>query len=93
MIIAINFMLGGELVSFRASRRWIDSNDMQVIVIIRLHAMYQGSRKMLVFLSGIFLTLQIPSVIMAVVQDTGASGSKLLLCISDFCASGLRDKY
>jgi hypothetical protein len=50
---------------------------MQVIVITRLHAMYQRSRKMLIFLSGIFLTLQITSVVIVVVDDTGASGSKL----------------
>jgi hypothetical protein len=33
---------------------------------------------MLIFLSGIFLTLQITSVVMGVVDETGASGSKLL---------------
>jgi hypothetical protein len=89
MVIAIDSMLGGELLSYRASRCWLDSNNMQVIIIIRLHAMYQRSRKMLLSLSGIFLTLRITSVVMAAVQYTGASGSKLPLCISDFCASGL----
>jgi hypothetical protein len=47
---------------------------MQVIVIIRLHAMYQRSRKMLVFLSGIFLTVQIACVVISVVQNIGHSG-------------------
>jgi hypothetical protein len=55
---------------------------MQVIVITRLHAMYQRSRKMLVFLSGIFLIVQIASVVMNGVQRF--SGCKLPLCISDF---------
>jgi hypothetical protein len=89
MSVVINVMLGGELLSCRVSRCWLDSNNMQAIVIIRLHAMYQRSRKMLVFLSGIFLTFQIASVVMGTVQNTGASGSKLPSCISDFCASGL----
>jgi hypothetical protein len=58
-------------------------NDMQAIVITRLHAMYQRSSRMLIFLSGIFLTLQIAGVVMGVVQNMGTSGSKLPLCISD----------
>jgi hypothetical protein len=61
---------------------------MQVIVIVRLHAMYQQSRKILVFLSGIFLTVQITCVVMNAVQDPGVSGCKLPLCISDLRASG-----
>jgi hypothetical protein len=50
---------------------------MQVIVIVRLHAMYQRSRKMLVFISGIFLAVQIACVVMNAVQYTGVSGGKL----------------
>jgi hypothetical protein len=51
---------------------------MQAIVIARLHAMYQQSRKILVFLSGIFLAVQIADVTISVAtQSTGISGCKL----------------
>jgi len=40
----------------------------QVIVITRLHAMYQRSGRMLVFLSVIFLAIQIICVVMGVLQ-------------------------
>jgi hypothetical protein len=82
MIIAINLILAGELLSCRGSRCWLDSNNMQVIVIARLHAMYQRSRKMLISLFGISLTVQITCVVMSAVQYTGASGSKLPLCMA-----------
>jgi len=41
---------------------------MQVIIIIRLHAMYQRSRKMLVFLVVIFLAIQIARVAIVAIQ-------------------------
>ena len=41
---------------------------MQVIVITRLHAMYQQSRKMLVFLVVTFLVFQIATAVMGVMQ-------------------------
>jgi hypothetical protein len=37
-------------------------------MITRLHAMYQGSRKMLVFLSAIFLIIQITCAVIAAIQ-------------------------
>jgi hypothetical protein len=54
---------------------------MQAIEIIRLHAMYQRSRKMLIFLSGTFLTVQIACVVLGAVGSMGPSGSKLSLCV------------
>jgi hypothetical protein len=50
---------------------------MQVIMIIRLYAMYQQSKKMLVFLCVIFLVVEITSVIMLVVRNIGVSGGEL----------------
>ena len=37
-------------------------------MITRLHAMYQRSRKMLVFLSAIFLVIQITCAVIAAIQ-------------------------
>jgi hypothetical protein len=52
---------------------------MQVIVVTRLHAMYQQSRQMLVFLSGTFLAIQIACVVIAAIESTAISGGKLQL--------------
>ncbi|KAG1767933.1 hypothetical protein EDD22DRAFT_844268 [Suillus occidentalis] len=49
-------MLGGEL-----------QNMLQVIMIARLHAMYQGSRTMLLFLLIIFLAVNIACVVLAAI--------------------------
>jgi len=82
MGIIVNAMLGGELL------RWlwpclsgIDLTEMsfQVIMIIRLQAMYQRSRKMLIFLVVFFLAVQIACVVLSIMQMTGGhfSGCKL----------------
>ena len=93
MTFVTNLMLGGELLSCRVSQCWLGLNNMQAIVIMRLYPMYQQSRKILIFLFGIFLIVQIACVVIGAVQSMGLSGSKLPLCISDFCASGSRDNY
>jgi hypothetical protein len=77
MAVSINFMLSGELLSCRVSRWSLDSNTTKVIVIIRLHAMYEKSRKILAFLSGLFLAMLIVCVVIAVIQSKGVSGGKL----------------
>ena len=66
--IVVNAILGGELLSCSMSVLLTYWNNTQVIMITRLHAMYQRSRKMLVFLSVIFLVLQIICVVVAVIQ-------------------------
>ena len=92
MGIIVNAMLGGELL------RWlwpclsgIDLTEMsfQVIMIIRLQAMYQRSRKMLIFLVVVFLAIQTASVLISIIQDTGGriSGGKHQLRITDLSAS------
>jgi hypothetical protein len=48
-------------------------------MIIRLYAMYQQSRKILVFLSGIYLAVLIACVVIGAIQSTGVSGGKLQL--------------
>jgi hypothetical protein len=54
-------MLGGELLS---CNDLFDRNILLVIMIHRLHAMYQRSRKMLIFLAVTFLAVSIASVVM-----------------------------
>jgi len=59
---------------------------MGVIVTIRLHAMYQRSRKMLIFLCGIFLTVQIACVVMGAVETMGLSGVEYVLSGVHMCS-------
>jgi hypothetical protein len=63
---------------------------MLVIIITRLHAMYERSRKMLVFLVVIFLTLQIAHAVTTAINSWSAlrSGGKLPLYDKDWIASG-----
>ncbi|KAG1738439.1 uncharacterized protein EDB91DRAFT_461015 [Suillus paluster] len=52
---------------------------MQVIMIVRLHAMYQGSRKMLIFLIAIFLAVNISCGVMSGIALKNLSGEELIL--------------
>jgi len=59
-------------------------------MIVRLHAMYQRSRKILIFLIAVFLAVQIPCVVLIVLmQNTGGHllGRKLQLRIKYLSAS------
>jgi preprotein translocase subunit SecG len=53
---------------------------MQVIMIARLHAMYQRSRKMLIFLVVFFLAVTITSGIITVIQSSHFWDGKLRWC-------------
>ncbi|KAG1884724.1 hypothetical protein F4604DRAFT_185759 [Suillus subluteus] len=50
-----------------------------VIMIARLHAMYQRSRKMLIFLVVIFLAIRIASVVMVAIRMMQISGEEFVL--------------
>ncbi|KAG2133266.1 uncharacterized protein EDB93DRAFT_1331515 [Suillus bovinus] len=50
-----------------------------VIAIARLHAMYQGSRKMLTFLIVIFLAIRIPVEVMSAMMTAQISGEEYIL--------------
>ncbi|KAG2113864.1 uncharacterized protein F5147DRAFT_35582 [Suillus discolor] len=50
-----------------------------VIMIVRLYAMYQGSKNMLIFLIAIFLTANITSAVVAAVGFSDTSGEELIL--------------
>jgi hypothetical protein len=50
---------------------------MLVIMIARLHAMYQRSRKVLIFLAVIFLTITIANAVMATIMTMQVTGGKL----------------
>jgi len=50
---------------------------MQVIMIARLHAMYQQSRKMLIFLVVIFLAIRIANAVMVALKMMQMSGGRL----------------
>jgi len=61
---------------------------MLVIMIARLHAMYQRSRKVLIFLVVIFLAITIINVVIAAIITTQITGGKLWLCMKCLGASG-----
>jgi ABC-type transport system involved in cytochrome c biogenesis permease component len=50
---------------------------MQVVMIARLYAMYQRSRKMLIFLVVIFMVITITFGVMGAIGSSSASASKL----------------
>ncbi|KAG1844798.1 hypothetical protein DFJ58DRAFT_515140 [Suillus subalutaceus] len=52
---------------------------MQVIMIARLHAMYQRSRKVLIFLVVIFLAIRIANAVMTAITMMQISGEELVL--------------
>jgi hypothetical protein len=59
-----------------------------VIMIARLHAMYQRSRKVLIFLAVIFLAITIANAVMTAITTTQITGEELVLsgtyeCIID----------
>lgn len=56
-----------------------------VIVTSRLHAMYQRSRKMLIFLIAIFLPVTIACVVLAAIVSSHVSGEELVLSGSYLC--------
>ncbi|KAG2340603.1 hypothetical protein BDR05DRAFT_966662 [Suillus weaverae] len=60
-----------------------------VIIITRLHAMYQGSRKILIFLIVTFLAFNIFDGVVGIMLTTHSSGEELILsgtyqCLMDF---------
>ncbi|KAG2107784.1 hypothetical protein BD769DRAFT_1779424 [Suillus cothurnatus] len=60
-----------------------------VIIIARLHAMYQRSRKVLIFLVVIFLAITITCVVIAAITTTQITGEEFVLsgtyqCIFDY---------
>ncbi|OJA16509.1 hypothetical protein AZE42_10052 [Rhizopogon vesiculosus] len=60
---------------------------MQVIMIIRLYAMYQRSRKILVFLVVIFLAIQIACVVLSGIHVRYTSAGELQLWIQNLSGS------
>ncbi|KAG2139168.1 uncharacterized protein EDB93DRAFT_1298733 [Suillus bovinus] len=56
-----------------------------VIIITRLHAMYQGSRKILIFLIATFLAIKIFSVLVAIMITMHASGEEYILSGAYMC--------
>jgi hypothetical protein len=52
---------------------------MQVIMMMRVHAMYQRSKKMLIFLVVVLLASTITSAVLTVIANIGIVGGKLWL--------------
>jgi hypothetical protein len=50
---------------------------MQVIMMIRIYAMYQGSKKILVFLTVVLLLCTIALIAIVAIGNINASGGKL----------------
>jgi len=69
-------MLWGELVT-RETSDWLNWNMLQVIIITRLHAMYQRSRKILIFLIITFLADNIFNGVVAAMTTIYTSGGTL----------------
>lgn len=70
----VNTMLKGELPSYSTS---VISIIIQVIVIVRLTAMYQGSRRMRILLVLVFLVLTIACGVIAAIKSHRLYGGKL----------------
>jgi hypothetical protein len=64
-------------VSYTLLWYWLNWSIMQVIMIARLHAMYQRSRKVLIFLVVIFLAITIANAVMFALMTMQLSGGKL----------------
>ncbi|KAG2124112.1 hypothetical protein BD769DRAFT_888575 [Suillus cothurnatus] len=67
---------------------------LRVIIIARLHAMYQRSRKVLIFLAVIFLAITITNVVMGAIITTQITGEEFVLsgtyeCITGFMGDSL----
>jgi preprotein translocase subunit SecG len=65
-----------------------------VVIITRLHAMYQRSRKVLIFLVVIFLAITIPNVVIAAIMTTQTTWEEFVLsgtyqCMFDFAEDSL----
>jgi len=58
-----------------------------VIIIVRLQAMYQRSRRMLIFLVVFFLAVQIVCIVVAIMETTDGhfSGNEFVLSGAHFC--------
>jgi hypothetical protein len=66
---------------------------MEVIMIVRLYAMYEQSRKMLIFLVVIFLALTITIIVTAILGSRYIVGGKLPSCIRNLSLLGLSEEY
>jgi hypothetical protein len=69
------------VVSDTPPQYWLDWNIMQVIMIARLYAMYQGSRQVLIFLVVICLVVRIANIAMTSMILMRVAGGKLSLCM------------
>ncbi|KAG1906154.1 uncharacterized protein F5891DRAFT_1004308 [Suillus fuscotomentosus] len=56
-----------------------------VIMATRIHAMYQGSKRILIFLIVVLLACTIASMVMAVIGNIGASGVEMILSGNHQC--------
>ncbi|KAG0700554.1 hypothetical protein DFH29DRAFT_617601 [Suillus ampliporus] len=84
--VAVNAMLGGELLSCGASLILsLLTYIMQVIMIVRIHAMYQQSRKILIFLVVVLLASTIASGVMTVIANIDVSGVEQILSGIHLC--------
>ncbi|KAG1834910.1 hypothetical protein DFJ58DRAFT_211799 [Suillus subalutaceus] len=61
---------------------------MQVIMIARLHAMYQRSRKVLVFLVVVFLAIRIANVVMGTISTMQIAAEEFVLSGTYQCMNG-----
>jgi hypothetical protein len=76
---------GVSLALARTQWYWFDWNVLQAIIITRLYAMYEGSRKILIFLIVIFLAVNIFDAVIAV-MTTMHSSAGMLDCRWNKCA-------
>src|SRR5258707_15099087 len=91
--IITNAMLGGELLNCSVSVILTMWNTIQVIIIARLHAMYQQSRQMLIFLVVFFLIVQISCGVMIAVVNSQMTWGKLSSWMNVFSTPGSCNKY
>jgi hypothetical protein len=76
MGVVVSAVLGGELHRFSCIRSDRNTHTL-VIIIVRLHAMYWRSRKVLIFLIIIFLAINVPNGVITARITMHSPGGKI----------------
>ncbi|KIK38479.1 hypothetical protein CY34DRAFT_393301 [Suillus luteus UH-Slu-Lm8-n1] len=84
----LNMISGVPTISVTDAVSFVVFAMLWVIIITRLHAMYQGSRKIQIFLIVTFLTLNIFNGVLGIMSTTHSSGEEFILSGTYQCSIG-----
>ncbi|KAG1798890.1 uncharacterized protein HD556DRAFT_1439958 [Suillus plorans] len=83
--VIVNAMLGGELTRTFLTDIDLTEISFKVTMIARINAMYQGSKKLFIFLVVTLLACTITSVVMVVIANLGVSAQEAVLSGYHIC--------